>query len=171
MNEQELRAHDSAEAAKLQTYLMEHYRDQRPGYPDGLMAWALNALKHERGPATASSASELNPEVVFWQALVGHSPFPAEQWDWPVRFSIEYVVVPSGADRIRITSDKEGNRYALYHAVCSILNKAPGDDALKNTNHGFLIHRGVRDFLNFMPASVRPAPGGLHEFDFTYNKE
>lgn len=45
MNEQELRKHDGKEAAGLQTFLLENYPDQRPEYPNGIMAWALAALK------------------------------------------------------------------------------------------------------------------------------
>lgn len=47
MNAQELAKHDAAEAASLQTYLMEHHPDVRPSYPDGLFAWAEAALRKE----------------------------------------------------------------------------------------------------------------------------
>jgi hypothetical protein len=47
MTPEELRHHDAAEAASLQTYLMEYHPDVRPEYPNGLFAWAEAALRKE----------------------------------------------------------------------------------------------------------------------------
>lgn len=116
-------------------------------------------------------SEDIDPEIVFWQYLVGHSPLPASRWTWPVKFDIEHTVRHQGSDSIRITCEDEGNRYALYNAACSILCVSPGDDSITRTPEGFVIVRNGRQFINAMPVSVRPRIGGLREFEFSHAKQ
>ena len=125
------------------------------------------AFPVERGP----DPEDIDPEVVFWQMLVGHSPIPAAMWSWPVKFDIEHSVMHQGPDRIRVTCADEGNRYALYNAACRILNVSPGDDSIVQQSWGFNIVRNGRQFINAMPESTRPRIGGVREFEFSHARQ